>query len=346
VEFRGCVAWLADGSGIVVNAFETDISQVWLVPYPNGEARHITNDLRGYGSFSLGVSADGSMIATVEEDRSHQLWSAVAGDDESKAVQLNSGKYDAYRIAAVPDGRIVFCRQTGEILDIWIMNGDGSNPRQLTKDQFREEFIRVTFDGRYIVFLSDRSGLPHVWRMNIDGGDLKQLTFGDTSDDNNPQLSPDGRWVVFNSWRTGKYCPFRVSIDGGDAQQLYGSRAVVGAVSPDSKHVLAAILDEQSRTGDLRIGLISLEPGQQVTYLDIEHDFPIESTAWIGDYIYFPANRPGNIFSVPAKGGPRKRLTNFRSKFISQLAVSPDAKRFYIARGEVTNDVVLIKDFR
>lgn len=345
-NFAARVVWLPNGSGIVVNGFESDLSQMWLVPYPKGEAVRITNDLRGYGSFSLGVSGDGSMIATVEEDRSHQLWSAVPGDDDGKAVQLNTGKYDAYRIATVPDGRIVFCRQTGEAIDIWIMNGDGSNPRQLTKDQFREEFIRVTPDGRYIVFLSDRSGLPHIWRMSIDGTDLKQLTFGDTYDDNNPHVSPDGRWVLFNSWRTGKYCPFRVSIDGGDAQQLYETRAIVGAVSPDNKHVLAAILDEQSRTGELRIGLLPLEPGQPVTYLNIEHDFPVENTSWVGDNIYLHAGSPGNVFSVSAKGGPRKRLTNFKSKLISQLSVSPDAKRFFIARGEITNDVVLIRDFR
>lgn len=339
------VAWLPDGSGLIVNAYEsTTLTQVWYLPYPKGEPVRITNDLRGYGSFSLGVTKDGSTIATVEEDRRSQAWSVSPGDDESTAVQLNKGKNDAENVAIAPNGSIFFTRQTGEVIDVWSMNADGSGQKQLTKDNFREEKIDVSPDGRYVVYTSDRAGLPHVWRMNVDGTEPKQLTFGDDYDDGNPHISPDGKWVIYNSWRTGKSAPWRVSIDGGESQLLYDGSAVVGPVSPDSKYVLCGVVDEQARNEAIKPALIPIEPGGRPEFLNISISFNPSDAKWAGDTVY--VNTGTNISRVPLKGGPAKQVTNFKTESIKQIAVSSDGKRFVISRGQIINDVVLIKDFR
>src|SRR5262249_45068933 len=52
----GSVAWIPDGSGVVVTGFEERSipqNQVWLVGYPGGQARRITNDLNQYTDASV-----------------------------------------------------------------------------------------------------------------------------------------------------------------------------------------------------------------------------------------------------------------------------------------------------
>ena len=90
------VSWLNDGSGLVITlfAYYTSIgSQIWFVSYPDGAARRITNDLNGYGTISLGVTADSKTIVTVQEDITRSIWAIRPNDEPNQARQISTGKY-------------------------------------------------------------------------------------------------------------------------------------------------------------------------------------------------------------------------------------------------------------
>src|SRR5262249_22593130 len=77
----GNLAWLPDGSGLVVLARETAVArrgQVWFVAHPNGEARTITNDLNIYLVTSLSLSAD-SKLAVLQGHILSSIWVAPDG---------------------------------------------------------------------------------------------------------------------------------------------------------------------------------------------------------------------------------------------------------------------------
>jgi Tol biopolymer transport system component len=229
------------------------------------------------------------------------------------------------------------------------MNGDGSGQQQLTKDAAMDLDVAVSPDDRYIVWTSDRSGLPHIWRMNIDGSDARALTVGDTFDDLNPTITPDGKWVIYNSWRTGKLAPWKVGIDGGEPQLLIDAFATVGSVSPDGQTFLAAYLDQNRQPATLRAALLPVGGGQAIKIfedIDLPRNFAHSGTAWSpdGKTIFYVFDR--NVYSFPAAGGKPKPITNFKTETLFELDASPDARRFVFSRGEVTNDVVLIRDFR
>ena len=59
-----------------------------------------------------------------------------------------------------------------------MVNGDGSESKQLTADAFIDQQPSVSPDGRYVVFQSNRSGNRNIWRIDADGSDPKQLTDG------------------------------------------------------------------------------------------------------------------------------------------------------------------------
>ena len=46
--------------------------------------------------------------------------------------------------------------------DIWIVPSTGGEPRQLTRDEKRDNQPRWSHDGKKIAFISDREGAPQV----------------------------------------------------------------------------------------------------------------------------------------------------------------------------------------
>ena len=341
--------WLKDGSALIVTASEAFAagSHVWLVPYPKGPVRKITNDLNGYGTFSLAVTDDGGTIVTVQEERRQQIWTASPGDDDGRAKQVTNDRFDSDP-AWMPDGRIVFARNSSGQIDLWTINADGTGQRQITKDLAFDYEPTVTPDGKYIVWTSTRSGLPHIWRMNIDGTDAQALTLGDTFDDGNPKVTPDGKWVIYNSWQTGKWAAWRVSIEGGEPQLLLNAYAGVGAVAPDGQTALLTYLDEGTQPATLKGALLPVNGGEPVKLFDIDipRNFTGSGTGWApdGKSIFFVSER--NVHSFPVAGGKPKAVTNFKTQTLFDLAVSLDGKQFAMSRGDVINDIVLIKDFR
>jgi imidazolonepropionase-like amidohydrolase/Tol biopolymer transport system component len=106
-----------------------------------------------------------------------------------------------------PDGKkILFTSDAGGADNIWVMERDGSNARQVTKEDFRLlNNASWSPDGQYIIarkhFTSQRSlGAGELWMYHISGGKGLQLTTrkNDQQDLNEPVVSPDGRYVYYS----------------------------------------------------------------------------------------------------------------------------------------------------
>ena len=130
-NYTGQPVWLADGSGLLVSADEnaTTPVQVWHISLQSGEATRVTNDLNNYQDLSL--TADASGLAAVQIHAVSSIW--VAPDaDASRAKQVASDVGWVQEMAWTPDGRIIYRSNAGGSGDIWAMDSDGSNPKQLT----------------------------------------------------------------------------------------------------------------------------------------------------------------------------------------------------------------------
>jgi TolB protein len=89
-------------------------------------------------------------------------------------------------------------------LEIWVMNADGSNKRQVTtngKANFGPYFFP---DGKRIIFASNmddpRGRNFDLYKVNVDGTGLERITFNETFD-GFPMFSLDGKKIVFASNR-------------------------------------------------------------------------------------------------------------------------------------------------
>src|SRR5262249_30718151 len=154
------------------SSFVSTGTQLFQVTYPSGEVRRITNDLNGYGSISLGLTADNETIATVQDDPTRNVWLVTPG--QSNVQQIPSGKHSGHlSLDTTADGRIFYFDDTGSGFEVWSMKSDGDDKRQLTNDGAFKFSLAVTSDGRYILFNSRRSGTFDIWRMDLDGSNQK-----------------------------------------------------------------------------------------------------------------------------------------------------------------------------
>jgi Tol biopolymer transport system component len=76
-----------------------------------------------------------------------------------------------------PDGtRIAFQSDRSGRLEVWVMDADGGNPRQLSNTGVTGHFMRWSKTGREVIFRCTCGGKPATMKVSIDGGDPQPFT--------------------------------------------------------------------------------------------------------------------------------------------------------------------------
>lgn len=340
------VGWFDNDKLAIVGYDETTDAlspQVWEVSRNAGNARRITNDLNSYTGLSLS-SATGALL-TVQANRVASFWLAEL-EDFGKAKQITSGFGDRggefLGMTWTTDDKIVYGSTAGGGLDIWTMNVDGSNRKQLTVDPLADLKPAVSSLDGSIVFVSKRTGAPHLWIMAAGGLNPRQLTNGHT--ESFPAISPDGKWVAYISIE-GKPTLWKLPLDGGQPKQLTNEFSWVPSVSPDGK--LVACFYAEEAMGPFRLALIPADGGAPAKLFSIPQTvFAMAGLRWTADgssivYINNEHN-VSNLWSQPINGTPPKQLTHFESSQIFRFAWSPNGKHVMLERGANLRDAVLI----
>lgn len=344
----GQLTWLADGSGVVLTAWDSNSEvmsdQIWLMTYPAGETRRVTNDVNGY--LGVGVSADARVIAASESTPARNFWVAPGGDwMQARRITNGSGELysDRLGLAWTPDGRIVYSTRRGGNPGVWVMAADGTQQRQLTFDGGADSQPSVSPDGRQVVFVSSRAGRNQLWRVEADGSNLTPLA--ETEGVRAPDFFPDGRWVVYEGEARGEPRLWRVSDGGGTPVQLTQEAALLPAVSPDGE--LIACLMPNGAPGPARLTLLSAVDGRVVRQFEslVPKNTPALRWSPDGRSVTYVVTREGasNIWGQPIDGGEPRALTDWKADLIYRFDWSKDG-RLLCERGTTVSDVILMRD--
>src|SRR5215831_8798993 len=103
-----------DGSGLLAPIAKLGRGQIWFIPFPNGQAQRLTNDLMDYQLCCLDLTHDGRTLVDTEVTKVSDLWLAPARDI-SKAKQVTPRGSPVGRFSWMPDGRIVFASDDGNL---------------------------------------------------------------------------------------------------------------------------------------------------------------------------------------------------------------------------------------
>jgi eukaryotic-like serine/threonine-protein kinase len=356
------LAWLPDGSALVFASAgngKAVNAQVWLLPYPTGEPRRITNDLNLYVGAS--VTHDGTSLVTVQVSfltnifvapftgnsigASRQITSAVDRADGDLGLTWASAKSILYGYYSSGD------------VGLAKVATDGSASQDLSLGPGFIASPSSCGDGHFVVFEKILPGMSSIWRSDADGGNPMQISEGPV--DLVPACSPDGKTAYFFSPQSGNPQVYRVSINGGKSVLLNEGKLAFPAVSPNGRMIAAVYLPPEGTKAALEI--LSADSGQLLQTIPFlpgaqSNGETTPKLLWTPDsrdVIYGvdkdgainlweqPIGEPGAHSAVP----PPRQLTNFVSENVFAAAFSPDGKELAFARGRSITDVVLISRF-
>ncbi len=306
------------------------------------------------------VVIDAQAQITFMSDRDENAEIYVMDADGENLHRLTNNRHADWNPSWSPDGKhIVFCSNRDGNVDaihgwhtseIYVMDADGRNQRNLTNDPNDDRSPSWSPDGKRIAFSSarDRDKAEHlnseIYVMDADGGNQQRLT-NDRHYDSSPSWSPDSRWIVFSSKREGHFRNdsgitdeiYVMDADGGNQQRLTENRKNDWnpVWSPDGKRIAFA----SDRKGDLEnfeIYVMDADGGNQQRLTENRHYD--RSPSWSPDSkrIAFYSLRDGNleIYVMDADGGNPQNLTNHASSdgspawLNSPFSVSSAGKKF------------------
>jgi TolB protein len=204
-----------DGSMVGISDQTTDKNEstIFVLPSTGGIPKRITPNTPSY---LHSWSPDGKYLLYTGgrkvKDVTHWDIYRAASDGSGTEVKLTNsmGLNDGPEYS--PDGKYIYFNSTRSgKMQIYRMNADGSDTKQLTNDEYNNWFPHVSPDGKWLCIISyvdeitptDHPYYKHVYLrlMPAEGGTPKVIAYvyGGQGTINVPSWSPDGKFVAFVS---------------------------------------------------------------------------------------------------------------------------------------------------
>ena len=241
------------------------------------------------------------------------------------AILFSNGNLAHAQVRA--NGRIVFISTRSGSTQIYTMNADGSDVRQLTTSAAPSIDPMFSPDGNKIAFARKTSAANssyEIYVMNADGSNVTRLTNNSTQD-NQPTWSPDGTKIAFTSYRDGNGTTDNQEIyvmnpDGTSQTNLtntaLGTQDFLPAWSPNGNKILFSRQQDGSTNVDVYVmdtnGSNQVNLTSNSSASDIAYSWSPDGTK-----IAFRSDRDGSdpvnsleIYVMNADGSNQTRLTS------------------------------------
>jgi serine/threonine protein kinase/Tol biopolymer transport system component len=345
------VAWLPDGSGFVMSArdADSDVGQLWLVSWPDGNVRRITNDANDYGG-AVSVSSDSSTIATVHSRSETTAWVAQA-DKLDAATRIAGERMSGFVPAR--NGRMLFSTSGRTRRAIWSMAADGTARQRLTPERLKASSFSVAALADVIAFTvvsDDRKS--QMWRMDLDGSALAEVPGG--ANKRVSGLSPDGKTVFFSKESDNPAAPdrsrWKMPLAGGPEERVADTSRPLPTFSPDGRCFYRYPAETPAKGAPPRVEIVAVAGEKPLRTLEFPDKTYGYQWAHSSDALTFTRTIDGvnNIWRMPIDGRPAQQVTQFgRDQFGGNYAWTADGSRLFFTRAEPrSGEVLLIKRFR
>lgn len=257
------------------------------------------------------INAGGSGLQRLADDPQYALWGPTWSQD---------GKHIAVTFVSL-DGQ--FTRN-----QLYILDANGKNPRQLTHNERSNYFVEWSHDSTKLAFISQQgtqTETAEIYTINADGSDERQLT-NNTVWDYGATWSPDDRLIAFGSNMGGSWQIWLMNADGSNQHPLPNpAQGNAPRWSPDGQSIVL----KSDREGNGNIYVMQPDGSHQQ---NVTHDSSINNTpSWSpdGQKVVFWSDREGtpNIFIMNRDGSSLINLTRNSGLDAQFPSWSPDGKQ-------------------
>jgi dipeptidyl aminopeptidase/acylaminoacyl peptidase len=325
----------ASEAGLTIDQLLAIRSQVGAEPpLWSADGSQLAASSRAHGG-AEGVAPSASQLAA--SSRAHGGAEGMA--PSASQLAASSRAHGGAEGVAPSASHIIFTSGFAGESNLWSIGVDGGFPQRLTTNLGSVRFLatrelRISPDGRWIAYLSEKNEVSEVWLWPTGGGAVRQLA-DSGANINALSWSPDSRSLAFSANRCGSFDIYRVEIAGGRTTRLTHDRRyeVHPVFTPDGQHIVYVRLDE--RWADHEVVMIPALGGEERVILR-DHDFfdynvgrsfgyPLVSPD--GRTLLFRSYRSGwlNYWRVPIAGGEPAPLCA-EAADQSDAAWSPDGR--------------------
>jgi len=210
--------------------------------------------------------------------------------------------------SGVATTRLVFVGRVGGAKELFVVDYDGANLRQITKNGSLNLSPAWSPDGRQLAYVSYAQGTPRLYLYSAEDGTKVNATPAGSDLCSAPEWSPDGQLVAFSSAREGNSEIYVLDVASNRARQITFSRGADTAPtwSPSGRE-LAFTSD---RSGRPQIYIMDAEGANARAITTGEYN---ESASWspAGDRIAYVSRSEGrfDIYTRDLTSGSTLRLT-------------------------------------
>ncbi len=267
------------------------------------------------------------------------IWRASIADADgtaSGAPVAASNMRESSPHAAGPERNLVFVSDRTGDPHVWLSDGDGGEPIQLTRDVFdRIRSPRLSPDGERVLFEGVRDGTTDLYVVDANGGETRAITDG-PYDSRYPEWTPDMASMYYSSNRSGRWEIYRRTIASGLDTQVTFDGGTMPRLSPDGDSMFFV------KKGEPSIRRMDLATGQRHVVVTLDQMWEPHNWAVGAESLYFleglyseKGSRGGGIYRIDLASGTRTLLVTQPVTFADSapgLAVDPTESWLYFGR--------------
>ena len=292
------------------------VNNIYKIPLKGGQPVQVTKHADG-SLFWPSMSSDGKVIVyednfgiwklDVASGKTTEIKLDIASDEKENEMDVETINSEVDSFDLAPSARRAVISTRGQILTIATDRGDITRvaPDNMAS---RSQSPKWSFDDKYLVFISDRSGRDEIWICDTEGKNLKKIT--DLDNEKGMLLwTPDSKLLLYTAADKKLY-----SYSVADGKTSVVTSSDVGrigsvAVSPDSKWVT---FSKQDRTMRSHVYIAPITGGEERHIADDSVTYSENSAVWTGDgrYIVYTSSQgvSGGVASAGGRGGNTMQL--------------------------------------
>ena len=358
-------AWLPDSSGVVYSSSRGATvlylrpMNLWSVETGGDNLRQLTFGETSY--ISPDIDAHGNIVASRREIQ-FDVWRYPVGGDPKEnvrhGVQITHQTGIVETPSAAPgDHELVYLSDSGGHGNLWVMNLDTQQNRQVTFEHDPQVTIGVPVwspDGKYIAYVKRTLTGWNVdlWLMHPDGSDAHKVSDGGGW----ACWSPDSRWLYYAPPSQNGFRIEKISPTGGP-NQLVREQGQKPAVDSDGRLFFVMNLPALNGLSDMEILVANPEgaspqklariSGSRLSSLLLMQPVLSPDGKWLA--MMLNDGQTTDLWAKPTSGGPMRRITDFgnQATFITRrVSWSSDGGSIYAAVGKGEADIVLLSNLK